>query len=886
MRTSHGVFLKVVIAVVLTLAGVITSWSQLSGMEPQITQPIDNTKLTVLRGNTHPLARSEYDRGTAPASLSMDHMQLVLKRSPKQEQAFSTLLSQQQDKSSSNYHQWITAEQAGEFGPAEEDIQQLTSWLQSYGFHIDSVSKGHTVIEFSGTAGQVQQAFHTTIHTYVLPDGSEHWANATNPQIPTALAPVVAGVDTLHNFYKKPMSRVVGKFSKEKATGKISAISPQFTFGGGCNGSGTNCYALGPYDFATIYDVLPLWNAGINGSGQTIAIVSDSNINVTDVNAFRSLFGLTSNPPQVILTGSDPGLTSDEIEAVLDAEWSGAVATAATIDLVVSPSTNTAFGGDISAEYIVDTMNPTPSILSYSYGSCELALGTAGNVFYNNLWTQAASEGITVIVSTGDSGSAGCDYADPNIRGAQAAQYGLAVNGIASTPFNVAIGGTDFNDFSNPATYWNGSNGSSTQASAKGYIPEIAYNDSCANSIIYDALGFSSAEAACNSSTAASDGVVVPAGGSGGASSCTTSDGQTVSSCSGGYAKPSWQTGLGIPNDGKRDQPDISLFAGDGTIQNFYVACESDQDPGGASCNLGSPFQDFLGVGGTSVSAQAFAGLMALVDQHAASRQGNAGPTFYSLASEQTASNCNASGGGPASSCIFLDVTSGTNAVPCVKGSPNCTVNTSGDTIGLLSGYAAGTGYDLATGLGSVNASNLVLNFGPNFYLSSSNPAITISDPGASGTMNATAYSVSGYTGTVTLTCSGLPTGASCNFSPGSVAFTSSTATVPFTVTVSTTSNSFATPNNRFRYIRRPSSRASLGLLVVSFLALFLIALRHTNFPRVAVLTLLVLVLLSGFSACGGGGGGGKPGTTTATLVGTGSSGTPSSSMTFTVTIK
>src|ERR1700728_3276241 len=363
-------------------------------------------------------------------------------------------------------------------------------------------------------------------------------------------------------------------------------------------------------------------------------------------------------------------------------------------------------------------MNPTPSILSYSYGACEPALGTAGNAFYNNLWTQAASEGITVIVSTGDSGSAGCDYADPNIRGAQPAQYGLAANGIASTPFNVAIGGTDFNDFSNPATYWNSSNTSGTQASAKGYIPEIAYNDSCANSIIYDALGFSSAEAACNSSTAAGDGVVVPAGGSGGVSSCTTSDGQTVSSCSGGYAKPSWQTGLGVPNDGKRDQPDISLFAGDGTIQNFYVACESDQDPGGASCNLGSPFQGFLGVGGTSVSAQAFAGLMALLDQHAASRQGNVDPTFYSLASEQTASNCNATGS-PTSSCIFLDVTSGTNAMPCAKGSPNCTVTTSGDTIGVLNGYTAGTGYDLATGLGSINASNLVLNFGPTFYLSS-----------------------------------------------------------------------------------------------------------------------------------------------------------------------
>jgi subtilase family serine protease len=882
VRTSTSALLKVLLAVTLLFLAVITSSSQLSTVGSQITQPIKDTKLTMLRGNTHPLARTEFDRGSAPASLPMDHMQLVLKRSPKQEHAFDALLSQQQDKSSLNYHQWITAEQFGEFGPSDEDINKITSWLESHGFHVDAVSRGRTVIEFSGTAAEVQQAFHTTIHRYVLPSGEEHWANASDPQIPTALVPVVAGVNTLHNFYKKPTSRIIGRFSREAATGKVRAVGPTFTFGGGCNGSGTNCYALGPYDFATIYDVQPLWNAGINGTGQVIAIVSDSNINVSDVNRFRSLFALSANPPQVILTSSDPGLTGDEIEAVLDAEWSGAVATAAIIDLVVSPSTNTTFGGDSSAEYIVDTMNPTPSVLSYSYGACELALGTAGNTFYKNLWSQAASEGITVAVSTGDSGSAGCDSVNPDFKGAQPAQYGLEVNGLASTPYNVAVGGTDFNDFSNGATYWNASNASNTQASAKGYIPEIAYDDSCTNSIIYDALGFNGAEAACNSSTAASDGVVVTAGGSGGASGCTTSDGQNASSCSGGYAKPSWQTGPGVPNDGQRDLPDVSLFAGDGTIQNFYVMCESDQDAGGATCNLNSPYHDFLGVGGTSVSAQAFAGLMALLDQHAGVRQGNANPTFYALASEPTASNCDATRG-PASGCIFLDVTSGTNAVPCSKGSPNCTVKTSGDTIGILNGYDSGTGYDLATGLGSINASNLVLNYGPNFYLSSSNPAVTISSPGHSGTMNAAAYSVNGYTGTVDLSCSGLPTGASCSFSPSSVNFTTSTTSVPITVTVRTTSSSVAAPNYH-RYTGTEIRTGVLSLLASCLVTMLLARNRRISFAPAAVLILVVFALFCGLAACGGAGG--KPGSTTAILLGTAAAGHPSSSMTFKVTIQ
>src|SRR5437660_5453082 len=235
-----------------------------------ITEALDEGHLTVLRGNTHRLARPEFDLGTAPASLPMERMLLVLKRSPEQETALRRLLDDQQDKASPNYHKWLTPEQFGrQFGPSDSDIQTITSWLQSHGFQVGS-TKGRTVLEFSGSASQVQEAFHTAIHKYIV-NGQQHWANASDPQIPTALTPAVAGVSSLNDFPRRPMSVLAGKFSRDRATGKITAINPEYTFPSGCVESDTSnnpCfYGLGPYDFATIYDVLPLWNSSINGRG-------------------------------------------------------------------------------------------------------------------------------------------------------------------------------------------------------------------------------------------------------------------------------------------------------------------------------------------------------------------------------------------------------------------------------------------------------------------------------------------------------------------------------------------------------------------------------------------------------------------------------------------
>ncbi len=728
------------VALILPMA----SSAQNNAAPARVTSQINESNMTTLRGNTHPLARPQYDRGAVADSQPMRRMLLLLQRSPAQEASLRSLIDQQQSKASPNYHQWLTPQQFGQqFGPANTDIQTITDWLTSHGFQVVNVSAGRTLIEFSGNAGQVRDAFHTEIHRYVV-NGQEHLANASDPQIPAALASVVVGPVSLHNFRRRALHKVGGMITASpQANGVKPALSTTCNSGGGTPNFA--CYVVAPADFATIYNSEALWNsttpvpAGIDGTGQIIAIVGDSNINCEDVTNFRNFFGLpvstassnndctqaTSNV-QVILDGPDPGLNNnnDEVEADLDVEWSGAVAKGAHIDFVASQDTDVSLGIDLSAEYIID--NNLAPVMSESFGDCEANLLNGGNSFYSTLWEQAAAQGITAIVSAGDSGAASCD--DDNFTTVSA--NGLAVSGLASTPFNVAVGGTDFNDFTNQTTYWNSSNtNATTQESVKGYVPEIPWDDSCASSAVTGCNGvsISSGPASLN---------IVAAGG--GESNCVNSVQLTVGTACDvilgtnvtGYPKPAWQSGKAVTGlastDGVRDLPDVSLFAAAGSGSNsFYPICESDA---GALCTDGT----FIGVGGTSSSAPAFAGIMAMVNQYMAaeslpSRQGNANYVLYSLASAQvtaatscnSTSNPNTANGG----CTFYDITQGSNSVPCVTGL-GCTIqNTNANTPGLLEevnslgntngtlAWEAGTGYDLSTGLGSINAYNLVHNW-------------------------------------------------------------------------------------------------------------------------------------------------------------------------------
>ena len=672
-------------------------------VRPLITQVIDETALVRLNGTVHPLATPDADRGTVPDTTQLGRTILVLKSSATTQAALKKFLDDQQNSKSPAYHHWLKPGEFGQrFGAAPQDIQRITQWLESHGLQVEAPALGRNLVIFSGTQAQFKNAFHTEIHHYLV-QGETYSANANDPQIPAALAPIVSGFSSLNNFPRRALHSQPQLMrhdgSSWKAAAPANKMQPSFT----TVNQGKTYHVVAPYDLATIYNIKALWDAGIDGTGQTIAIVSDSDINPADIDYFRTTFGLPPKKLNVLYYGVNPGMNGDESEADLDVQWAGAVARNATIDLVVAANSSTSAGIDADAEYVIN--NNLASILNVSYGACEFLLGTAGNQYYNQIWQQAAAQGITVVAATGDSGSAVCD------RNVQSAAYGLAVSGIASTPYNVAVGGTDFHSsYAAPATYWNTTNDPTTFQSVKSYLPETTWNDSCASPDVLAAVqtqGVTDAtpEALCNDANE-SDFLTVVAG-SGGQSDCAVTGVDTSIPCVSGVPKPAWQSGVaGIPLDGVRDLPDVSLMAGNGIWSSFYVYCQSDVLPSG-TCDVNNAIQ---GAGGTSFSSPVFAAILALVQQKTGSQQGNVNYTLYKLAAAQysgpTAASCTSSGAVAGNTCMFYDITDGTIAVPCASGTRNCAPSSA--AIGVLPGFDANPGYDLATGLGSVNAYNLV----------------------------------------------------------------------------------------------------------------------------------------------------------------------------------
>lgn len=741
-----------------------TALAQSSAQKPLIVEKINESQLVKLEGNTPPAAIAQNDRGRVSPAMPMTDLILVLRRSPEQQAAFDAFVESQYDATSPNYHHWLAPEEVGEkFGPASADIATVSSWLSSHGFLVDGVSKDRMTIRFSGSAAQVEETFHTEIHNLVV-KGEPHISNMTDPQIPMALEQVVLGPKALHNFVPRPLHRLGAKAMLNRETGTWQRIqnSPEEGISGNSAsarprpnlgigvGSGTSADLfefVTPYDFATIYNVLPLWTAGspIDGTGQTIAIAGTSNINLSDVASFRSIFGLPASTPTVTYTGAGTApipcvgsagfcTLDDQTENALDVEWSGAVAKGANVVLVFTTPTATNDAVYLSANYVIQ--NNIAPILNVSYGECELGLGTTGNGAYNTLWQTASTEGIAVFVASGDSGSPACDQGQSPTT-PYSANFGLSVSGIASTQFNTAVGGTDF-QWCNPTAsancasgspYWGSSNSGTTGANALGYVPEVPWNDTCTTpvgiaylkSVATFAGGgtVTNAESACNyiynnyvainnKYGADLSYFVNVEGGGGGASNCTTGNGSTVASCAGGYVKPSWQAGVtGIPGDGKRDIPDVSFFAASGLWNSAYMMCIS---AAGSCLTSTSPASPPIGqeVGGTSVASPAMAGVMALINQKAGGPQGNPNSDLYQLAGKQTYSNCKSESGTTSNGCYFNDIDTSTNAMPCTTGSPNCTVTTGGDAIGVLNGFSAGVGYDEATGLGSLNVANVV----------------------------------------------------------------------------------------------------------------------------------------------------------------------------------
>jgi hypothetical protein len=635
-----------------------------SGPRALITQPIDNARLVTLYGNTRPEANAKHDRGRVADEFAMNHMLLQLQRAPELETAFAAYIDSLSDKSSPNFRHWITAAEQGEkYGVAQQDIDTITSWLRSEGFSVNHVYPNHMVIDFSGTAGQIRNAFHTEIHSLEV-GGKPHIANMSDPQIPAALVPAITGVVSLHDFRPQAYHR----------------FKTNYTFAG----CGSNCYTLVPEDFQTIYNLTPLYTGGITGAGQTVAVVEDTNTFSNDWSSYQSKFNLTTYGgtlttvhPNDAGNCTNPGTNADDVEADLDVEMVTAAAPGAAVEVISCSDTTTTFGGLLAIQNIVSAGSPPP-IISMSYGECEAINGASSNAAFNSAFQSAAAAGVSVFTSSGDNGPSACARLFTN--GDTYALPGIGITGWGESQYTVSVGGTDFEDLYNSleggasqSTYWNSTNDANF-GSAKSYIPEIPWNDSCASYLVYNVEGYSSSTGTsgfCNSTTGAS--FLSTVAGSGGPSGCYTGVGNQSyayienTSCA-GYAKPSWQKGIfGNPGDSVRDIPDVSLFGSNGIWGHYIIICYSDKAFGGVPCT-GAP-SGWIGIGGTSASAPFMAGIQALVNQHWSIRAGNPNPTYYSIAKTEFGtsgnSSCYSINVGAGSTCVFNDITQGDIDVNC-----------------------------------------------------------------------------------------------------------------------------------------------------------------------------------------------------------------------------
>lgn len=744
----------------------------------QISGPIDESNLQRLTGNPSPSAHATRDLGRVPNDLAQEHILLMLKRETAQQHSLDRFMQEQYDRQSANFHQWLTPEQYGSlFGPTTEDISQITHWLTRHGFTVNRVAAGRTFIDFSGNAGQIATAFHTEIHRYQR-SGEEHFANASDPMIPAALANLVSGFRALNDFHPKPSLHEPGTARLDRGTGKWSRTADgHFTtdYGGGTD------YVVGPQDFAQIYGVNRVWKQKLLGTGQTIAVIGDGIPAAGDIQNFRDQFGISAlgpngsvvidHPPASVCAAPDP--TINDEEGYIDAEWVGATAPDATIDFVTCADSGVTSGTDLAASYIVQdaTHVKSDAVLSSSYGYCEQYPRSESDQFYVQLWQQAAAEGITVVVATGDAGGAECD--EPLTF--TYVTNGLAVSAEASTPYNVAAGGTDFSDvFSGTtASYWSAANSANLQ-SAQSYIPETPWDESCASPLVLQ--GYNQAHGTSFDSSFGANGfctyasqlppdplfgispTFIRSAGSGGLSTVST--------------RPGWQSGVtGLPSGNARALPDISMFASSGlTWGHSLIFCDSGT---GQGCDFSNATTVLANTdGGTSFVAPAFSGIMALINQRVGGRQGQANNILYPLAAQQFINSSSTTtpnlttcaaylGTSVLPACYFHDISAtpnpdtatqaqtpflmGTTAVPCTgsataagvftdastdpaSNSVNCygyqiTVTASENTLtttpnyyGVLSiadnagsaAFTATPGYDLATGLGSPNVFALV----------------------------------------------------------------------------------------------------------------------------------------------------------------------------------
>jgi subtilase family serine protease len=688
---------------------------------PRLNTQVDGSSLVALPSSVHPWARAEFDRGLAPAT-SSGRMLLVMRRSAEQEEALKALIAAQQDPRSPSYHKWLTTEEFGkQFGVADSDLQTVTSYLSSRGVSVGRVFNSHMAVEVSATAEQMRSTFQTEIHAYSV-GGRTFTANATAPKIPVALRSVVTGFASLNNFSTNTTVPGQQQASLDVASHKLK---PLFT------SSTATTFGVTPGDLSVIYDIPSVTGVGLGGTNVSVGVIGDSNINVSYINNYRSVFGLGANPPTVVVDGNDPGLNNDAFIAYKQIEVLSAVAPKAKIVYYTSATTDYDTGLNFALLRAVE--DNQVQVLVIGYQSCEFALGSE-MPFLNLVYEQAAAQGITVVAAAGNAGAAGCEV--PGNAGA--AKSGYAVNGYASSPFVTAVGGTDFSYGQATTNYWGATN-SATYSSALQYIPEQAWNDS--NPVYTNSVSGTS---------------VIFAGG-GGVSTFGldgTSKPQPI---------PSYQSGNAQANaisSTARILPDVSFFAGSGanSSQGYnntaYLFCMQSTD-----CTGTTPV--FTYSGGTEASSAVFAGAVALAVQRLNSGTrfglGNVNPALYSLLTGATV--------------VHHDITTGNNALQCSQGTPNCSSTALATTPATyaMTGYNAGSGYDAATGLGSFDISSFVTNYAAT-NTTASTVSLKVIDPA---------------TGAAPVCVSGTVTTANC---------TTHSTPLKFTVTAASASGAGAVP--------------------------------------------------------------------------------------------
>jgi hypothetical protein len=718
-------------------------FAQSQETEPRSTTPsrlvslIDEHALVTLKGNVRQDLAASPDLGPVEDGMQL-HLYLVLERSITQQADLDNLLARQQEPTAPEYHKWLTPKQFGaRFGASPEDIAKLSTWLESHGFQVRSVLNNASMIDFAATAGQVREAFHTELHYFDI-RGGKHVANMRDPQIPAALAPVVAGIKGLSKIPALTNHTRIRQSSYDADTHRWHPVDPTAAdLASPAYNAGFGEYLVTPQDLYTIYDVNPAFSGGELAAKATVAVIEESDIEYGTVNGttgaatggdvvtFRNLFGVPGTLNMHVYHGygtvtcNDPGIDPDDIgedeEASLDAEWINATAPSANV-IFMSCDQSPDNGIFTSMAALID--NNLSDVMSLSYGESELDYVSSDYTSQDTLYAQAALQGQSIFISSGDSGS---DTADQNTNGT--ATSGINVSAFAAPTVTVA-GGTDFSDYYDfleigtpQSTYWGATN-SAQYGDALSYIPETAWNDSCASSIYAAFEGFTGA-GLCAAEGTQNDGTVV--GGSGGISTH--------------YSVPAWQTGISGYSNTMHSIPDIAGFAASNFWGHYLIFCDSY--PADASTSGCTSTSNFGGAGGTSFVAPYMAGVAGLLVDFTGSRQGLLNPALYALAKAQftgsgTATACYSNGqssntgvttGLPAAACIFNDVTTSNNDVPCRSGSTKCFVN-SGDSYGMLSltgssslsvAYPSTPGFDQVTGIGTVNVHNLLTNWNSAF---------------------------------------------------------------------------------------------------------------------------------------------------------------------------